>query len=80
MERFFAPCPRGLEAVLAGELAALGAREIRAVDGGAAFAGDMALCYTANLESRVASRILWRVGDARYRSEDDIFAAARGLS
>ncbi|MBI4207006.1 MAG: class I SAM-dependent RNA methyltransferase [Betaproteobacteria bacterium] len=80
MERFFAPCPRGLEAVLAGELTALGAREVKTVDGGAAFAGDMALCYTANLESRVASRILWRVGDARYRSEDDIFAAARGLS
>lgn len=79
MERFFAPCPRGLEAVLAGELAALGAREIGAVEGGAAFAGDMALSYTVNLESRVASRVLWQVGYAKYRSEHDIFAAARAL-
>jgi putative N6-adenine-specific DNA methylase len=37
------------------------------------------LCYAANLESRVASRVLWRVGQARYRSEHDIFAAARSL-
>src|SRR3979409_513163 len=32
-QRFFAPCPRGLEAVLAGELAELGAGEIAAADG-----------------------------------------------
>lgn len=80
MEKFFAPCPRGLESVLAEELAALGAREVSAVDGGAAFAGDLGLCYSVNLESRVASRILWQVGRARYRNEQDIFAAANALS
>jgi putative N6-adenine-specific DNA methylase len=79
MENFFAPCPRGLEAVLAGELATLGAHDVKAVDGGAAFAGDLALCYAVNLESRVASRVLWRIGRARYRNEDDVFAAARNL-
>jgi len=79
MEHFFAPCPRGLEAVLGSELAALGAAEVSAVEGGVAFSGSMTLCYAANLESRVASRILWRVGQARYRSEHDIFAAARAL-
>jgi putative N6-adenine-specific DNA methylase len=80
METFFATCPRGLEQVLAAELAALGARDVKAVDGGAAFAGDLALCYAVNLESRVASRVLWQVGQARYRSEHDIFEAARSLS
>jgi putative N6-adenine-specific DNA methylase len=79
MERYFATCPRGLEQVLAAELAALGGRNIEAVDGGAAFAGDRALCYAANLESRVASRVLWQVGQARYRNELDIFNAARAL-
>jgi putative N6-adenine-specific DNA methylase len=79
MENFFAPCPRGLEAVLASELAALGAQEVSAVEGGVAFAGSLALCYAANLESRVASRVLWRVGHAPYRTEHDVFAAARGL-
>ena len=78
-ERFFATCPRGLEPALVAELAALGADQAEAVDGGAAFAGDLALCYAANLESRVASRVLWRVGSAPYRSEHDIHHAARGL-
>jgi putative N6-adenine-specific DNA methylase len=79
MEKFFATCPRGLEQVLAVELAALKAHDIKPVDGGAAFAGDLALCYAANLESRVASRVLWQVGHARYRTEHDIFGAAREL-
>jgi 23S rRNA (guanine2445-N2)-methyltransferase len=79
MQRFFATCPRGLEQVLVAELAALGAREAEAVDGGAAFAGDFPLCYAANLESRVASRVLWQVGSAPYRSEHDIHEAAAKL-
>ncbi|HSE00967.1 MAG TPA: THUMP domain-containing protein [Burkholderiales bacterium] len=79
MERFFATCPRGLEQVLAAELAALGAHEARTVDGGASFSGDLALCYAANLESRVASRVLWQLGNTRYRSEHDVFEAARAL-
>jgi len=80
MERYFATCPRGLERVLADELAALGAREVAAVDGGASFAGELALCYSVNLESRVASRVLWQVGRARYRNEHDIHEAARALA
>ena len=80
MEKFFATCPRGLEQVLAAELQVLGARDIKAVDGGVAFAGDFALCYAANLESRVASRVLWQVGHARYGSEQDIYNAACALS
>jgi len=79
MERFFATCPRGLEQVLVAELAALGAHDAEAVDGGAAFAGDLALCYSANLESRVASRVLWQIGAAPYRSEHDIHDAALRL-
>ena len=79
MEHFFATCPRGLERVLADELVALGASGVEAVDGGAAFTGDLALCYAANLESRVASRILWQVGRAPYRDEHDIFEAAQAL-
>ena len=80
MEQFFAPCPRGLEAVLAAELAALGAGSLSPVDGGVAFAGEFALCYIANLESRIASRVLWRVGQARYQNEHDIFDATRALA
>ncbi|MGB9094300.1 MAG: THUMP domain-containing protein [Gallionella sp.] len=76
MPAFFAPCPRGLEKLLADELASLGAAEIKATDGGVQFSGDWPLCYRANLESRIASRILWRVRETRYRSEQDIYKAA----
>ncbi|MBI4191571.1 MAG: class I SAM-dependent RNA methyltransferase [Betaproteobacteria bacterium] len=79
MESFFAPCPRGLEAILAQELAALGATEVKATDGGAHFAGPFELCYRANLESRIASRVLWRVAAAFYRNEDDIYQATLAL-
>ena len=78
-ERFFAPCPRGLEAPLAAELAALGARDIAPADGGVAFAGELDLAYRANLESRIASRILWRVGGGAYRDERDLYALVHAL-
>src|SRR5688572_8440503 len=79
MEKFFATCPRGLEGAQADELAALGASDVRPVDGGVAFGGDLALCYSANLESRIASRLLWQVGSAPYRDEHEVFDAARAL-
>jgi putative N6-adenine-specific DNA methylase len=79
IENFFAPCPRGLEAPLAAELARLGAQYIEPTDGGVGFAGPRELAYHANLESRLASRILWRVGHGRYRSEDDLHALARKI-
>ena len=79
MEHFFATSPRGLEPLLAGELAALGAREAAPVPGGVAFRGGWNVCYAANHGSRIASRILWRVGEFEYRSEADLYEAAHGL-
>ena len=63
-EHFFAPCPRGLEHVLEDELVRLNAESPCAVEGGVHFEGAFELCFVANLESRVASRILWRVTHA----------------
>jgi putative N6-adenine-specific DNA methylase len=79
MEFFFATCPRGLELLLADELRQLNGQKIHAVGGGVQFAGDFFLCHRANLESRIASRILWQIATAPYRNEDDIFRAAYGL-
>ncbi|HEY3326569.1 MAG TPA: THUMP domain-containing protein [Novimethylophilus sp.] len=76
---FFATCPRGLEPVLAQELTAIGAADVKPTDGGASFAGDVTLAYRANLESRVATRVLWRLSSAPYRTEDDIYKAAFAL-
>ena len=75
-EQFFAPCPRGLETVLEQELAAFGAGGLFKVDGGVHFNGALTLGYRVNLESRVASRVLWRVTKARYRNDEDIYKTA----
>ena len=61
------------------ELAALGIADATAVPGGVAFRGGWQACYTANLWSRVASRILWRAGEFAYRSENDVYAAAKAV-
>lgn len=78
-EKFFAPCPRGLEGVLAAELEMLGAADVVPGDGGAGFSGSFLLCYRANLESRIASRILWKVGGGRYRREEDVYKTVYAL-
>jgi putative N6-adenine-specific DNA methylase len=75
-QSFFATCPRGLEAVLARELEACGARAPVALGGGVRFEGDLAACYRANLHSRIASRILWKVAESRYANEHDVYEAA----
>jgi putative N6-adenine-specific DNA methylase len=77
MEHFFASAPRGLEPLLVTELASLGAQNAAAVPGGAAFSGDWRVCYAANLWSRLASRVLWRVAEFDYRNEGDLHEAAR---
>jgi putative N6-adenine-specific DNA methylase len=77
VENFFATSPRGLEALLCAELAALGAKQAAAVPGGVAFQGDWAVCYAANLWSRLASRVLWRVAEFGYAGEDDLYEATR---
>jgi len=77
--QFFAPCPRGLEVVLAEELTALGAQSAQASDAGATFQGDFSLAMRVNLESRIASRVLWQLATGVYTHEQQIYEAARQL-
>ena len=76
----FAPCPRGLEAPLSDELRELAAQvplKVGAsVPGGVHFSGGWPAIMAANLHSRVASRVMMKIGKRPYRSEDDIFALA----
>jgi putative N6-adenine-specific DNA methylase len=77
---YFAPCPRGLEGPLAAELREIGARvplETGAeVPGGVHFRGGWPAGMAANLHSRIASRVLLKVGRGRYRDEHDVYALA----
>jgi len=77
--RYFATCPRGLEQLLADELALVKAKSIKLTDGGVSFDGDWAVCYAANLHSRIATRILWQVARGKYLNEEDLFEAAYKL-
>jgi putative N6-adenine-specific DNA methylase len=78
-EAFFASAPRGLEELLFKEVVSLGGAQARSVAGGVAFGGDWAAAYRVNLWSRIASRVLWRVGEFDYGNEHDVYAAARAI-
>ncbi|TKC91046.1 class I SAM-dependent RNA methyltransferase [Trinickia terrae] len=81
---FFLPCPRGLEAALAAELAEIGARHTGAaqfeagaqVPGGVHFRGNWKAGMAANLHSRIASRVLLKIAHRPYRNEQDVYALA----
>jgi putative N6-adenine-specific DNA methylase len=72
----FAPCPRGLEEALTGELAELGIAGAYATAGGVHFNASWPDVWRINLHSRIASRVLVRIVQGRYRDENDIHRLA----
>ncbi|MGD9601436.1 MAG: bifunctional 23S rRNA (guanine(2069)-N(7))-methyltransferase RlmK/23S rRNA (guanine(2445)-N(2))-methyltransferase RlmL [Gammaproteobacteria bacterium] len=66
---YFATAPKGTTELLAEELGALGAADLRVHVGGVSFTGDLALGYRACLWSRVANRILLVL--ARFPAADE---------
>jgi putative N6-adenine-specific DNA methylase len=78
-EAFFASAPRGLEALLQKEISDLGGTNALVVPGGVSFGGTWETCYRANLWSRIASRVLWKIRDFSYSSEQDLYHAAKAV-
>ena len=78
--QFFATCPRGLEALLAEELLVQRALKILVTDGGVSFEGSLDTMYRVNLYSRIATRVMSRVGQGSYSSEEDIYKATFKLN
>ena len=76
----FAPCPMGLEEALAAELNALGYDGVSATRAGCHFMADWSGIQRANLYSRLATRILVRLGQAPVQREDDILELARSVT
>ncbi len=70
--RIFASCPRGLEAVLADELLALGFADAKPAQAGCRFTGNWSAVWRANLQSRIATRILVELAHAPVANENDI--------
>ena len=78
--RFFAPCPRGLEGVLEAELQSLGVPATTKTEGGVGFHASWSTMYGVNLNTHIASRVLWEVGQSPYRTERDVYHAAYALA
>ena len=73
-EPWFATCPKGLEALLAAELSALGAIATRETVAGVYFDGPLALAYRACLWSRLANRILRPIANLEAADGDVLYA------
>ena len=75
MMKFFATCGRGMEPILANELAGIFAVDILPGRGGVYFSGDLATLYKANLWMRTAVRILRPIFDGPVRSPEELYDA-----
>lgn len=73
----FTPCPHGLEEALALELQALGFDDAAADRAGCRLHADWTGIQRINLYSRLATRVLVQVSQARIQHEDDILELAR---
>lgn len=79
MNHYFTTCPRGLEILLAEDLANAGGKDVATVPGGASCKGSQETGYRINLESRIATRVLWRIAQGGYRNEAEIYRMAHDV-
>lgn len=75
----FATCPRGVEPLLAAELAALGAGDVKETGGGVACRADQATAYRLCLWSRLASRVLLPLRHFPCPGADALYEMAKGV-
>ena len=78
-EPWFATCPKGLEALLAVELSALGATATRETVAGVYFDGSRALAYSACLWSRLSNRILQPIASLEAGDADSLYRELSGI-
>jgi 23S rRNA (guanine2445-N2)-methyltransferase / 23S rRNA (guanine2069-N7)-methyltransferase len=76
----FASCPKGIEDLLLQELQQLGADDASAVMAGVAFSGDLQLAYRACLWSRLASRVLLKLGEFDVATDDELYQAMSSIN
>ena len=77
---FFATCPLGLEPLLAEELRALHAQDVRETRAGVAFTGALTAGYSACLWSRLASRVLLQLATFEARSPEALYDGVRRIN
>ena len=77
MPSLFLPCAGGVEALLADEVLRITGTTAEATRGGVWVEGDALTAMQLNLESRLATRVLWPLVDGYYRDEHDLYDLAR---
>ena len=76
MTTLFLPCPGGVEALLADEVLRITGVVAEGTRGGVWVEGDERMAMGLNLESRLATRVLWPLIDGPYRDENDLYELA----
>ncbi len=76
---FLASVPRGLADLLAKELTALGAGDVRERATGVAFCGTLETAYRACLQARLANRVFLELARFEAQSAESFYAAAREI-
>jgi 23S rRNA (guanine2445-N2)-methyltransferase / 23S rRNA (guanine2069-N7)-methyltransferase len=79
MTQFRASSPRGLGELLARELDAFGATDVREQSTGVRFCGTLESAYRACLWSRTANRVFLELGQFQAPDADTFYAAARQI-
>ena len=74
-----APCHWGMEAVLKREITDLGYEISRVEDGKVTFFGDARAVADANIFLRTADRILWKLGEIRAETFEELFEGTKAI-
>ena len=77
MAALFLPCAGGVEALLTDEVLRITGITAAPTRGGVWVEGDQHTAMQLNLESRLATRVLWPLADGYYRDEHDLYDLAR---
>ncbi len=77
---YFATTSKGLEGVLADEVAAIGGKRIAAGTGGVSFSGGHELRYRANLWLRTANRVLLQLSEFPAPTPEALYEGVKAVS
>jgi len=77
---WFAACPKGIESLLAAELASLGADSTRETVAGVYFEGPVAIAYRACLWSRLANRIMLPISRVAAVDADTLYSELKAVN
>lgn len=80
LKPFYAVVPLSLEELFGKELQTLGVEKFRLEKGGCWFGATMQQMMKVNLWTRYASRILLKIDEKPYRTEQDVYLAARSVA